>query len=158
MKKNELVLLLCLSCFIFLMISCSTPLEPEYRGLESLQVNKIGMNESLISARLKFYNPNAYPLELKHADVNILLNDKQAAHCMIDSTIIIPKQDSFYVPVSFNISLGSIFSNALQFLLNGKAKVNANGFVKLKKSGISFRVPVHYEGYQSLDSLLQQTY
>jgi len=115
------------------------------------------MNESLISANLKFYNPNNFPLQLKHADVNILLNDKQAAHCLIDSTINIPKQDSFFVPVSFNISLGSIFSNALQFILHGKAKVNAEGFVRLKKSGIAFNVPVHYEGYQSLDSLLQQT-
>jgi LEA14-like dessication related protein len=156
MKKNESALLLLFSYLIFSLISCARPLEPEYRGMESVQVNKLGMNESLLSANLKFYNPNNFPLQLKHADVNILLNDKHAAHCLIDSTINIPKQDSFFVPVSFNISLGSIFSNALQFFLNGKAKVNAEGFVKLKKSGISFSVPVHYEGYQSLDSLLQQ--
>jgi len=156
MKKNNCALLLLLSGFIFSFISCAKPLEPEYRGLESLQINKIGINESLVSANLKFYNPNTFALQMKHADVNILLNDKQAAHCIIDSTINIPKQDSFYVPVSFNISLGSIFNNALQFLLNGKAKINAEGFVKLKKSGIAFSVLVHYEGYQSLDSLLQQ--
>ena len=157
MKKNEQALLLLVSGLVFLLASCAKPLEPEYLGLESLQVNKVGMNESLVSANLKFYNPNAYPLELKHADVAILLNDKQAARCVIDSTINIPKQDSFLVPVSFNISLGSIFNNALQFLLNKKEKVNAEGSVKLRKSGIAFRVPVHYEGYQSLDSLLQQT-
>lgn len=157
MKRNEWVLLLFISCFIFSAISCAKPLQPEYRGLERLQVNKLGMNESLISANLKFYNPNNFPLQLKHADVNILLNDKQAAHCLIDSTIYIPKLDSFFVPVSFNISLGSIFSNALQFILKGKAKVNAEGFVRLKKSGVAFSVPVHYEGYQSLDALLQQT-
>jgi LEA14-like dessication related protein len=157
MKRNEWVLLLFIGCFVFSVISCARPLQPEYRGLESLQVNKVGMNESLISANLKFYNPNNFPLQLKHADVNILLNDKQAAHCLIDSTINIPKQDSFFVPVSFNISFSSIFSNALQFILNGKAKVNAEGSVKLKKSGIAFSVPVHYEGYQSLDSLLQHT-
>jgi LEA14-like dessication related protein len=156
MKKNEQVQVLLFSFFIFLLFGCSKPLEPEYQGLEDLSVNKIGMNESLISARLKFYNPNAYPLQLKQADVNILLNDKQAAHCVIDSTIYIPKQDSFFVPVAFNVSLSGIFSNALQFLLNGKAKVKADGFVKLKKSGFPFRVPVHYEGYQSLDSLLEQ--
>jgi LEA14-like dessication related protein len=158
MKRNEWFFLLFISGFICSAISCAKPLEPEYRGLESLQVNKLGMNESLISANLKFYNPNNFPLQLKHADVNILLNDKQAAHCLIDSTINIPKLDSFFVPVSFNISLGSIFNNALQFILNGNAKVNAEGSVRLKKSGIAFSVPVHYEGYQSLDSLLQQTH
>ncbi len=157
MKKNALALLFVTGCFTFLLTGCAKPLEPEYRGLENLQVNKLGMSESLITANLKFYNPNNFPLQLRRADVNIMLNDKQAAHCIIDSTIYIPKQDSFFVPVSFNISLGSIFSNALQFFLNGKAKVNADGFVKLKKSGIPFNVPVHYEGYQNLDSLLQQT-
>jgi LEA14-like dessication related protein len=156
MKKSAGASFLLIICIIFLFISCAKPLEPEYRGLESLQINKIGIGESIVSANLKFYNPNTFALQMKHADVNVLLNDKQAAHCIIDSTINIPKQDSFYVPVSFNISLGSIFNNALQFLLNGKAKVNAEGFVRLKRSGIGFNVPVHYEGYQSLDSLLQQ--
>jgi len=157
MKRNEWVLTLFINCFVLSVIGCARPLNPEYRGLQSVQLNKLGMNESLISANLKFYNPNNFRLQLKHADVDILLNDKRAAHCRIDSTIDIPKLDSFFVPISFNISLGSIFSNALQFILNGKAKVNAEGYVKLKKSAIAFSVPIHYEGYQSLDSLLQQT-
>ncbi len=112
-------------------------------------------NESIVSANVKFYNPNNFPLQLKQADINLMLNDKQVAHDLLDSTINIPKLDSFYVPVSFSLSLNSILNNALQFLLSRKTKVNADGFIKLKKSGISFTVPIHYESYQSLDSLLQ---
>ena len=156
MKINERALLFLISGIIFLLCSCAKPLEPEYRGFENLKVDKISGSESLVSANVKFYNPNSFPMQLRYADMNILLNDKQAAHCIIDSTINIPKQDSFYVPVSFTLSLSSIFNNALQFLLNGKTKVSAEGFVKLKKSVIAFSVPLHYESYQSLDFLLQQ--
>lgn len=155
MNRNYSLSLLLISFLVFF-TGCAKPLEPEYRGIEGLQISKIGVNESLVGASIKFYNPNNFPLEIKHADVILSLNDKQAAHCIIDSVINIPKLDSFYVPVSFTISLSSIFSNALQFLLQGKTKVNADGFLKLKKSGISFSLPIHYQEYQSLDPLLQQ--
>src|ERR1700733_5583670 len=85
MKKSVGVSFLIIACSIFLVMSCSKPLEPEYRGLENLQINKIGIGESIVSANLKFYNPNTFALQMKHADVNVLLNDKQAAHCVIDS-------------------------------------------------------------------------
>ncbi|HLK28097.1 MAG TPA: LEA type 2 family protein [Puia sp.] len=154
MKKN-LGLLFVFFIAVFI-TSCSKPLQPQYLGFENLQISKASGNESLVSANVKFYNPNNFPLELKHADINLFLNDKQAAHALLDTTINIPKLDSFYVPVSFNVSFGSILNNALQFLLNGKAKLNAEGYVRIKKSAFAFNVPIHYETYQSLDSLLQQ--
>jgi LEA14-like dessication related protein len=152
MKTRHCLLLL----FIVFMAACSKPLQPQYLGFENLQISKSGNNESLVSANVKFYNPNNFPLELKRADINLFLNDKQAAHSVLDTTVNIPKLDSFYVPVSFNVSFGNIINNALQFLLNGKAKINAEGYVRIKKSGFTFNVPIHYEVYESLDSLLQQ--
>ena len=154
MKKNQFALFFLITSFLFI-CSCAKPLQPQYLGYENLQINKSGGSESIVSANVKFYNPNNFPLQLKQADINLMLNDKQVAHDVLDSTINIPKLDSFYVPVSFSFSLNSILNNALQFLLQRKTKVNADGFVKLKKSGVSFTVPIHYESYQSLDSLLQ---
>ena len=129
---------------------------PDYRGIESVIITKISINESRIAGNVIFYNPNNFHLQLKHADVTISINDKFAGHCIIDSTIQIPKRDSFLIPVSVNIDLKNIMSNALQLLLNGKVKVNADGFVRLKKSVIGFKVPVHFEQYERVDSLLQQ--
>jgi len=144
------------SFLLFILSGCQQPQTPEYRGIESLLITKIGVNQSLVSGHIKFYNPNHYSLKMTHADVIILLEDKESGHCIIDSTINIPKLDSFYIPVSVSVNLGNIVSNAFQLLLKGKVKINAEGFVKLKKDGIGFRVPVHYEEYQKLDALLQQ--
>ena len=144
------------SFLLFTLISCQQPQTPDYRGIESVVITKISANQSLIAGNIKFYNPNHYSLKMTHADVVIMLEDKQAGHCIIDSTINIPKLDSFYVPVSVDVNLGNIVTNAFQLLLKGKVKINAEGFVKLKKDGIGFKVPVHYEEYQKLDAFLQQ--
>src|SRR5579863_9683345 len=88
-------------------IACKKPINPEFRGIESMSVYKISGNESQVSGNAKFYNPNSFNLELKHAEVNVYLNDKLSGLCVIDSTIYIPKLDSFYVPVSFTINLKS---------------------------------------------------
>ena len=142
--------------FIFLAVGCKQPLAPDYRGIESITITKITLNESRVDANVKLYNPNNFRLKLKHADVKIFANNKYIGRCIIDSTIDIPKMDSFHIPVSVNINLKNIVSNAVQLLLNGEVKVNADGFVRLKKSAIRFKVPVHFEQYERADSLLQQ--
>jgi LEA14-like dessication related protein len=155
MIKNKPAFIFTFSFLLFTFISCKQPQTPEYRGIESLMITKIGVNQSIVSGNIKFFNPNHYGLKMKHADINIFVEDKPVGHCIIDSTINIPRLDSFYIPVSVNVNLGNIVTNALQLLLKGKVKVNADGFVHLKKDGIGFNVPVHYEEYQKLDALMQ---
>jgi LEA14-like dessication related protein len=135
---------------------CKQPVAPDYRGIESVTITKITFTESHVDANVKFYNPNNFKLQLKHADINISANNKFIGRCLIDSTINIPRMDSFYIPVSVNVDLKNIMGNAVQLLLNGQVKVNGDGFVRLKKTGVAFKVPVHFEQYQRLDSLLQQ--
>jgi LEA14-like dessication related protein len=136
--------------------ACKQPLAPDYHGLESVTITKIGLNESRVDAVVKFYNPNNFKLQLKYADIDILANNNFIGHCIIDSSINIPRQDSFYIAVSVNIDLKNIMGNAVQFLLKGQVKINADGFVRLKKSAIKFKIPVHYEQFERIDSLLQQ--
>jgi LEA14-like dessication related protein len=156
MKQMQWNYIFCFFSLIIFSIGCKQPMAPDYRGIESVTITKIGINESRVAGNVIFYNPNNFRLQLKHADVTISINDKFAGHCVIDSTIHIPKLDSFLIPVSVNIDLKNIMSNALQLLLNGKVKVNADGFVRIKKSGIGFKVPVHFEQYERVDSLMQQ--
>jgi LEA14-like dessication related protein len=153
---NKKWAIICFGCLELVYASCMQPLAPDYHGIETITINKISFNESKVDAVVRFYNPNNFKLQLKHAEVNILANDKFIGHCVIDSTIKIPRKDSFFIPVSVNINLKDILGNAVQFLLKGQVKINADGFVDLKKTGIRFRVPVHYQEYQNLDTFLRQ--
>ena len=51
-------------------------------------------------------------MELKKGDVNVYLNDQLANHYVMDSTINIPKKDTFYVPLNLKISPKLLISSA----------------------------------------------
>jgi LEA14-like dessication related protein len=143
-------------CFIFgvflMVCGCSKPLPPEYLGFRDLQFGKLSMQESQIITRLAFYNPNSFSMELKKAEINVFLNDKLANHYVMDSTIEIPKKDSFFVPLDIRLNPQQLLGNALQILMNGnQVKIRLEGSAHVKRSGIGFNVPIHYEQMQKID-------
>jgi LEA14-like dessication related protein len=150
----------CVGGFTFLLIltACHKPDPPVYYGFMNLSIGKGPGQETLLAATIKFYNPNPFSLQLKRAEMDISINGKPAGHSILDSTVFIPKRDTFFVPVSLQLDLHSIFNNALQMLLDKQVKIAFDGRVKLKRDGIPFSVPFHYEGEQDLNSLFPSGY
>jgi LEA14-like dessication related protein len=141
-------------CLTLLIISCHQPEAPEYYGFQDIQVGKVSGQQTTLSATLKFFNPNPFSLQLKQAEVDVSLNGKHAGHSELDSTIYIPKKDTFYVPVSMQIDLHSILSNALQVLLEKQVTIALDGRVKLKRGLVPINRPFHYEGKQDISSFM----
>ena len=129
---------------------------PEYQGFQNLQVGKLDMKQSLVSANLKFYNPNNFDVKLKKAEMDVFINDKQANHYVIDSTIFISRRDTFYIPISLQLDIGNLFSNALQSLINNQVHIRLEGYVKLKKGIVGYKAPLHYEITQKLDDIINE--
>jgi LEA14-like dessication related protein len=138
---------------LVLAIGCRQPEAPVYYGFQNIGVSKVGAMTTL-SATIKLYNPNPYNLQLRRAELDVSLNGKHAGHSLLDSTIFIPKKDTFYVPVSMDLDLRAVFSNALQVLLEKQATISLDGRVKIKKGMLTFDRPFHYDGKQDLQSLL----
>jgi LEA14-like dessication related protein len=132
---------------------CRQPQAPDYYGFQDLQVAQ-GGGQTVLSATIKFYNPNPFSLQLKRAELDVSLNGKHAGHSLLDSTIFIPQKDTFFVPVSMNLDLKSIFSNALAVLLDQQATISLDGRVKIKRGAVTFSRPFHYDGKQDLKTLL----
>jgi LEA14-like dessication related protein len=141
-------------CLIFTMFGCHQPEAPEYYGFQDIMVSKVAGQQTTLSATLKFYNPNPFSLQLKQAEVDVSLNGKHAGHSRLDSTIFIPQRDTFFVPVSMQVDLQSLLSNALQVLLNKQVTIALDGNVKLKRGMIPISRPFHYEGKQDLSSFM----
>ena len=141
-----------LSVFLFsAMLACSRPEAPEYLGFRDFSVQNVSMDSALLHTQLAFYNPNAFNMELKRGDVSVFLDDQLANHYVMDSTISIPKKDTFYVPMNLRISPKLLLNSALKMLMNGnKIKVKLLGSVRVKRSGVSFNVPVNYEAMQEI--------
>ncbi|WP_431216007.1 LEA type 2 family protein [Puia sp. P3] len=111
---------------------CRQPDAPEYYGFQDPQINHNG-SLTMLATTLKLYNPNPYALKLLHADVDVSLNGKAAGHSILDSTIIIPEKDTFFVPVSMQVDMRSVFSNALSMLMERQATISLDGHVKIRR-------------------------
>ncbi|HEY4064292.1 MAG TPA: LEA type 2 family protein [Puia sp.] len=150
---RQMLSFLTIICLLIGVTGCKQPLPPEYYGFQDLQVVQ-GNGQTQLSSTLKFYNPNPFSIQLKRAELDVSINGKHAGHSLLDSTIFIPKKDTFFVPVSMNLDLKSILSNALAVLLNQEATISLDGRVRLKRGAVTFSRPFHYDGKQDLKSLL----
>lgn len=135
-------------------VSCRQPEAPEYYGFQNVQVLRAAGGQTTLSTTVKLYNPNPYNLQLKRAEVDVLINGKHAGHSLLDSTLFIPRKDTFFVPVAVEIDMRSILSNALSLLQSGKVNIALDGRVKIKKGVMTFNRPFHYESKEDLNSLL----
>ena len=76
---------------------------------------------------------------------------KLANHYVMDSTINIPRKDTFYVPLNLKMSPKLLIGSALSMLMNdNKIKVRLEGSVRVKRGGVSFNVPINYEVMQKI--------
>jgi LEA14-like dessication related protein len=143
----------CISAVILLacFISCSKPEAPEYLGFRNFEVRSFNMDSSLLHTELAFFNPNTFNMELKKGDVNVYLENKLANHYVMDSTIQIPRRDTFYVPLNLRVSPKLLIGSAISMLMNNnKIKVRLVGSVRVKRGSFSFTVPINYEVMQQL--------
>jgi LEA14-like dessication related protein len=148
MKKSSFRFCIPILC---LLLSCSQPMPPEYLGFRDFSVQNFNMDQAILHAQLSFYNPNAFAMELKKGNVNVFLNDQLANHYVLDSTINIPKKDTFYVPLNLNISPKLLLNSAIRMLMNDNTlKVRFEGSIRVKRGSISFNVPVNYETTQKM--------
>jgi LEA14-like dessication related protein len=134
--------------------SCRKAEPPEYYGFGEIRIAQSTGRETTLATTLKLYNPNPFSLQLRKAEADVYINGKLSGHSLMDSSMLIPRKDTFFVPVSLRVDLQNIFSNALQLLLNRQVKIGLNGRVYLKRGGIPFSVPFQYEESHDLDSLM----
>ena len=136
---------------VLMMVSCSSPEAPEYLGFRDFSIQNVSLDSAQLHTQLAFFNPNTFNMELKRGDVSVFLDDQLANHYVLDTTISIPKRDTFYVPMNLRISPKLLINSALKMLMNGnKIKVKLLGSVRVKRSGVSFNVPVNYEAMQEI--------
>jgi LEA14-like dessication related protein len=142
---------LCLPGLFFIMSCNQHLLPPEYLGFHDFSLQTFSMDESILHTQLSFYNPNPFTMELKKGDLNVYLNDQLANHYVMDSTIKIPKKDTFYVPLNLKISPKLLIGSAIRMLMNDNTvKVRLEGSIRIKRGALSVNVPVNYEVTQKM--------
>ncbi|MES1216356.1 MAG: hypothetical protein ABUT20_12645 [Bacteroidota bacterium] len=140
-----------LSIFIITaFVSCRNAKEPEYRGIDSFKISGVGVDTSLITLNLKYFNPNKYGLKLKEAEGDAYVDSVYLGHFLLDSLILIPKSSEFTVPFLLKANMKNIYKNALNVFANKEFNLRLEGKCRVGKGGIFFPYVIHYEGKQSL--------
>jgi LEA14-like dessication related protein len=134
-----------------IIIGCSKPKDIQYLDVGNFKMDEIGLGKSVISADLRFYNPNNFKMKMKDGSVDLSINNRFVGHSNLDTLLDIPKKDTFLIPLKMEVDMKSVLSNALNVLLSDGMDVKLDGNAKLGKAGIYFNVPIHYQGKQKLN-------
>ncbi len=130
--------------------ACRRPKELVYRDVQNIRVTNVGLKQTVLAANVLMYNPNRFSLQLRHANVDVYLNDKHVGNVLLDSLFTIPRKDSFSLPLSMAIDMSNVIPGALQLLFNSEVDLKITGFIKAGKRGIYLAVPVNYEARQDI--------
>ncbi len=136
---------------LLLATSCRQPKELVYEGID-----KVTVNQSVISVNVRMYNPNHYKLKMKNADLSVLLNGAVIGKMEAADNLEIARQDTFTLPVALHVELAKSLPNAMQLLFNSEVNIQLTGNVKAGRHGVFVNVPVNYEGKYDLKNLINQ--
>lgn len=132
---------------ILLLFSCKNLKAPVFESVEEVEIVGRTPVNIILAAKINFYNPNNRQITLKHADIDVLINDKKITNYTSDYNIKIGKHEHFSVPVEITLSLAdintNIISSAINALLGKKQRLSYRGIIRLKAFGVRIKVPVN---------------
>lgn len=148
MKKWPLFALLPL-----LWMSCAKPESFDFIGISSIRVKNFSFSDAALEVTGSFYNPNKYPVQLKDAAVDLIINEIFLGQTLLDSTLIIPAKDTFHLPVTMNVKLAAEQIKLVGKLMSGQREfdVELKGKTKIGRGGVFINYPIQYKGTQMIE-------
>jgi len=143
-------ILLILVIAVLLLSACSQPKNLVYQDVQHVSMKHAGLNKTTLSMDVRLYNPNAYRIQLKRADLDIYINNNLLGKINIDQKITVPGADTFLLPAVLDLSLSSALPSLLQLAFSSDISLKLAGSVKAGRHGIFITIPVNYEGKQDL--------
>jgi LEA14-like dessication related protein len=134
------------------MVSCARPTGFDYLGVRNIKLLKAGFKESTVSVEVGYYNPNKYPVTMKRAEADVYVNNALFGHTVVDTTIQVPRKDTFYLPVLLTVNMTTSVLGLLQTFSSGQDTVliKMDGSARVGRGGIFINYPIKYEGKQVL--------
>jgi hypothetical protein len=87
---------------------------------------------------------------MKKAELDIYIDNRFLGHSVIDTLILIPRRDTFSLPVNLEVEMKNLFPNAFALLTRNEIELRIEGTARIGKAGLFLNVPVKYRGKQKL--------
>ena len=134
--------------------SCKSFKQPDFKRMDNISLDKLGVKESTLSLDLYYFNPNNSNLKLKEVQGDAWLDGNFLGRFSMDSLIHIPAKDSFYLPVKLKLEMGKLLKNSFAAFLSNEVMLKVKGIAKVGKGFVYINYPINYEGKQNFAALL----
>lgn len=136
---------------LILMPACKKPQSFEYRGMQNLKIDSIGLVNSQVSLDLVYFNPNNFGVNLKNINCDVFINHNFLGKYFLDTIMHIAKRSEFILPSSMKVDMKNVYKNAFSTLLSNKVLIELKGSTKIGKGGIYVTIPFDYSTMEHFD-------
>jgi LEA14-like dessication related protein len=133
------------------MTACAAPKNLEFKGIESLKIEKASLGKNIFMASFAYHNPNNFKLVLNKLDCSIYMNDQFFTKYTIDSNYTIPANANFSLPAKMEVDLSLLLKNSVDILFNKPMKIGINGNATISKGMFTKTIPINFETNQKLN-------
>ena len=132
-----------------LITACNKPQSFEYRGMQNLKIDSVGLAKSKISLELVYFNPNNFGVDLRNVSCDVYINHNYLGKYVLDTLMRITKRSEFAIPSSMQVDMKNVYKNSLNTLLSKQVLVELRGTTRVGKSGIFITVPFNYSAMET---------
>ncbi|HTD93521.1 MAG TPA: hypothetical protein VK644_06910 [Chitinophagaceae bacterium] len=133
--------------------SCRALKDPVFKGISNVQVKGIGLGQSNLVLDMNYFNPNNSHCKLKEAQGEAWMDSIYLGHFTVDSTVDIPANADFIVPVKLTVKMKNLLKNSLSLFMKNEVTIRLEGDARAGKGGLYRRFRLHYEGKQEFHKL-----
>jgi len=149
MRKFPLISLL----FVLALGSCKVR-SLEFVEIRNFKVQKMGLSSSQVALDISCYNPNKFGMKLTGLSSDVYIDSQFIGQAKFDSTLQIPRNDTFLLPVKMDMKMGPAVSGLLKVFTGYTDSINVllrfDGKAKLRKGWFPINYPIRYEGVKTI--------
>lgn len=132
-----------------LLSSCTLYKEVELTRIDDVVVKRFGPEGIEAEVTFVLKNPNWYRIIVKHAEVDVLLNQKPAGMVSYDERYVLPARSEEPHTLVLTGSLsdkpgGGFLDNLLNLLINREAQLDAEGYVEGRGLIVQRKFPIAF--------------
>ena len=133
--------------------SCKKMIDPVFRGIENVKMNGLGVQSSSVTLDIRYLNPNNFKGKLSEAEGDAWVDSIYLGHFIVDSTIDIPANSEFLVPVKLALDMKQMLKHTLTTFTQEEVMLKITGKARAGKSGFYKNFSLSYLGKQNLKQL-----
>jgi LEA14-like dessication related protein len=135
--------------------SCGKMKDPVFKGIENVKMNAVGIDASSVTLDIRYSNPNNFKGQLRQAEGDAWMDSIYLGHFIVDSTVMIPPNSDFLVPVRLAIDMKQMLKHSMTAFLKEEVMLRITGSARAGKSGFYKNFSLNYLGKQNLKELFR---